>query len=117
MGETSHNKGFDPPAARVFRATVHGLAFGSRAALLERVREGDLLVLVPDPPAQPRSQVWVHLKTGEPIGHLPDEIGVWLAPWLHGGGRAAVRAALVGSPSVPSWRRLVVEVTCEGRTG
>lgn len=103
---------FRPPAARLFRATVHGVAFGGRASLLRLVREGDRLLLVPDPPIQPAPQVWVHLRSGEPLGHLPDEIGEWLAPWLLGGGRAAARALKVGSGSVPSWRRLVVEVSC-----
>ncbi|MBI4512688.1 MAG: hypothetical protein HY702_01135 [Gemmatimonadetes bacterium] len=112
MGENSDQ--FQAPVARVFRATVHGLAFGNRAALLARVREGDTMLLIPDPPVQPQPQVWVHLETGEPIGHLPDEINGWLARWLHEGGRAAARVVRVGSPHVPSWRRLVVEVTCEG---
>jgi hypothetical protein len=103
-----------PPAARVFRATVHGLAFLGRAELLARVREGDPLLVLPDPPVQPEPQVWIHLPTGEVLGHLPDEIARWLAPWLLGGGRARARAVRVGGPEVPSWRRLVVEVACEG---
>lgn len=111
MSETSPTE-LPPPAARAFRATVHGVAFGERAALLGRVREGDPLVLVPDPPIQPEPRVWVHLETGEPLGHLPDEIGAWLAPWLRKGGRATVRVIQLGSWNVPSWRRLVVEVEC-----
>lgn len=103
---------FRPPAARLFRATVHGVAFGGRAALLGRVRDGDRLLLVPDPPVQPTPQVWVHLESGEPLGHLPDEICDWLAPWMLRGGLAEVKALRVGSWSVPSWRRLVVEVDC-----
>lgn len=113
MGENSDQ--FQGPAARVFRATVHGLAFGNRAQLAARVREGDTLLLVPDPPVQAQPQVWVHLETGEPIGHLPDQISAWLARWLHEGGRAEARAVRVGSQDEPSWRRLVVEVTCEGQ--
>lgn len=111
MSETTGPE-FRPPAARAFRATVQGVAFGGRAALLAAVREGDRLLLVPDPPIQPAPQVWVHLETGEPLGHLPDEISGWLAPWILRGGRTTARAVQVGSWNVPSWRRLVVEVEC-----
>lgn len=104
---------FRPPAARCFRATVHGVAFGGRAALLAHVHEGDRLLLVTDPPVQSAPQVWVHLESGEPLGHLPNEIGEWLAPWMLQGGRAGVKVIRVGSGTVPSWRRLVVEVDCE----
>lgn len=115
MHETT-DPDLQPPAARVFRATVHGVAFGGRAALLTRVRAGDRLRLVPDPPVQARPQVWVHLEGGEPLGHLPDEIAEWLAPWMRSGGRAVATALQVGSWSVPSWRRLVVQVECgQGR--
>ncbi len=112
MGETPP-AGFRSPAARVFRATVHGVAFGVRAALVSRVRVGDRLLLIPDLPTQAAPQVWVHLPTGEPLGHLPNEAGGLLAPWLAGGGRATATAVQVGSWSVPSWRRLVVEVECD----
>lgn len=111
MGETT-GPPFRPPAARVFRATVHGVAFGGRAALLARLREGDRLLLVADPPVQPAPQVWVHLESGEPLGHLPAEIGEWLVPWMRRGGRATAKAVQVGSGNVASWRRLVVRVEC-----
>jgi hypothetical protein len=97
---------------RAFRSTVHGTVFGGRDRHLEGVRDGDVLRIVPDPPGQDVPGVWVHLPTGEPIGHLPPEIAVWLWPWLSGGGAAEARAAHVGGRDEPSWRRVVVEVRC-----
>lgn len=101
-----------PPAAPHFRATVHGLAFAGRHRRLEEVEAGDRLLLIPDPPGGTLEQVWVHLEGGSPLGHLPNEIARWLGPWMRTGGRAVVRAARVGDESVPSWKRLVVEVDC-----
>ncbi len=101
-----------PRAARVFRATVHGLAFADRTRHLNRVRSGEPLVLVPDPPGSLAEQVWVHLRGGDAVGHLPDEICSWLGPWMRRGGSARVRMLRVGDDTVPSWKRLLVEVTC-----
>ena len=101
-----------PPAAPRFRATVHGLAFAGRDRRLDRVEPGDRLLLIPDPAEADIEQVWVHLPGGSPLGHLPDEIARWLAPWMRAGGRAVVRAVRVGDETVPSWKRLVVEVSC-----
>lgn len=100
-----------PPAAPLFRATVHGLAFANRSRHLSRVEPGGELLVIPDPPGG-LDQVWVHLQAGDPIGHLPNEIGRWLAPWMRGGGRARARVLKVGDETVPSWKRLLVEVTC-----
>lgn len=101
-----------PPAAPHFRATVHGLAFAERARHLERLRPRKEVVLIPDPPGPTEAQVWVHLEEGDPVGHLPDEIGRWLAPWIRDGGRARARVLKVGDETVPSWKRLLVEVRC-----
>ncbi len=103
---------FPARGAPLFRATVHGLAFAGRARHLERLGGGDRLLLIPDPPGAVPEQVWVHLDGGDPVGHLPEEIGSWLAPWMRGGGRARARAVRVGDESVPSWKRLVVEIEC-----
>lgn len=73
--------------------------------------------MIPDPPGQDDPGVWVHLSSGEPVGHLPPEIARWLWPWLIRGGRAAGRAVAVHGTEVPSWRRLVVEVECRGPEG
>lgn len=110
--EPSSPEALTPPAASRFRATVHGLAFAGRHRRLDRVEAGDHLLLVPDPPCAPLEQVWVHLEGGSPLGHLPHEIARWLAPWMRTGGRTSVRAVRVGGDDVPSWKRLVVEVSC-----
>jgi hypothetical protein len=68
--------------------------------------------VVPDPPGEEEPDVWIHLASGEPVGHLPPEIATWLWPWLARGGTAAARAGAVHGGDVPSWRRLVVEVSC-----
>lgn len=70
------------------------------------------MVVIPDPPGSAVEKVWIHLVTGDPIGHLPHEIGTWLAPWMRRGGKARARVLRVGDESVPSWKRLLVEVTC-----
>jgi len=67
---------------------------------------------VADPPGQEVPEVWVHLRSGDPIGHLPPEISCWLWPWLRCGGRAHATALRVGGNDVPSWRRVVLEVVC-----
>ncbi len=104
-----------PPGAPVFRATVHGLAFEDRARHLPRVRPRQELLLIPDPPGGTHDQVWVHVSGGDPLGHLPQEIGRWLAPWMRSGGTARARVLRVGDESVPSWKRLLVEVVCRER--
>jgi hypothetical protein len=99
---------------RTFRTTVHGTVFAGRDRLLKDLTPGDAVHLIPDPPGQDRPEVWVHLATGEPLGHLPTEISAWLAPWMLGGGRAAAKALKIASDEVPSWRRLVLLVSCSG---
>jgi len=103
---------FPPGRPTNFRATVHGTVFAGRDRHLEAVRDGDLLQLIPDPPVQEDPEVWVHLDTGDPIGHLPPEIGCWLAPWLLRGGGARARVVRIRGSDEPSWRRLVLEVSC-----
>jgi hypothetical protein len=114
--------GLSPPAAPVFRSTVHGLAFANRSRHLATLELREELVLIPDPPHEQAHQgqpdqtnadhVWVHLRSGDPLGYLPPEIGRWLAPWIREGGRTRAHVLKVGDGSVPSWRRLLVEVTC-----
>lgn len=116
-GEPAASPALPADAPAVFRATVHGLAFADRSRHLDRLDPGARLHLIPDPPGARLEQVWVHLPGDDPdpVGHLPDEIGRWLAPWMRGGGRAAARALRVGGEEVPSWKRLLVEVRCRGR--
>lgn len=99
-----------------FRTTVHGTVFAGRDRLLERLEGGDLLRLIPDPPFCESPGVWVHLESGDPVGHLPPEIERWLGPWLQTGGAARARALRVYGRETPSWRRLLVEVRCGGET-
>lgn len=101
-----------PERPRTFRATVHGTLFERREQALETVSAGDRLMLIPDPPVEEDPDVWVHLHSGDPVGHLPPEIGTWLAPWLLGGGQAEATALRVSGPDTPSWRRLLLEVRC-----
>jgi hypothetical protein len=102
-----------PRPPRCFRATVHGLVFGDRARHLDRLNEGDALLLIPDPPMEPDPAIWVHMPGGDLLGHLPPEIGAWLAPWMLRGGPASATAVRVHGSDVPSWRRLLIEVRCE----
>ena len=108
---------FPPGRPHRFRATVHGTVFGGREELLSTLEDGDAVALVPDPPGQEPAEVWVHLTTGDPIGHLPPEIGAWLCPWLQGGGLAHATALRVRDDTVPSWRRVVLEVVCAAPEG
>ena len=98
---------------RQFRSTVHGTVFAGRDRHLARMHPGDRVVLVPDPPGQTDPEVWVHLESGDPIGHLPPEISCWLWPWLRGGGAASAVALAVHGADTPSWRPLLVEVHCD----
>jgi hypothetical protein len=97
---------------RSFRATVHGTVFADRERLLDRIQAGDSLTLVTDPLDADEPAVWVHVQSGDPVGHLPPEIGSWLAPWIRSGGPAVAVAIRVKGPETPSWRRLLVEVRC-----
>lgn len=96
-----------------FRSTVHGTVFAGRDRFLTTISAGDKVRLVADPPVQIDPEVWVHLESGEPIGHLPAEIGRWLWPWLTSGGVAEARAVQVRGDDVPSWRRVLLEVSCQ----
>lgn len=91
---------------------MHGTIFAGRERHLDDLTDGDVVSLVPDPPGQDDPDVWVHLTSGEPVGHLPPEISLWLWPWLRGGGRATARALKVEGVETPSWRRLLLEVSC-----
>ncbi|MCH7992289.1 MAG: hypothetical protein IIC35_07715 [Gemmatimonadetes bacterium] len=100
-----------------FRATVHGTVFAGRDRFVEGLCDGDEVRLVADPPMKDEPGVWVHLESGEPIGHLPPDIASWLWPWLIHGGVAKARLLRVRGDDVPSWRRLVLEVSCVSGSG
>lgn len=113
MTTDTPSHGLPHAGAPVFRATVHGLPFGDRARHLAEVEPAQPLLLVPDPPGADVEDVWVHLQRGDLLGHLPREIGSWLAPWMRRGGSARARVLKVGDETVPSWKRLLVEVRCD----
>ena len=104
---------FPQDRPRRFRSTVHGTVFAGRDRHLEELHPGDSVRLIPGPSLELPLDVWVHLDSGDPLGHLPPEIGAWLGPWLHQGGTAEARALQVKGDDAPSWRRLVLEVRCE----
>ncbi|MFQ5537759.1 MAG: hypothetical protein ACE5GJ_09935 [Gemmatimonadota bacterium] len=106
---------FPPGCPPHFRTTVHGTVFAGRDACLEHLRPGDPVRLLADPPDQDDPGVWVHLETGEPVGHLPPEIARWLWPWMREGGHARARALTVRGRDVPSWKRLTLQVECVTR--
>ncbi|HEX6559504.1 MAG TPA: hypothetical protein VF021_08575 [Longimicrobiales bacterium] len=89
---------------------MHGTVFCERARHLGRLHAGDELLLVPGPPIDDDPGIWVHMKGGDLLGHLPPEIESWLAPWMLRGGSARAIVLKVEDVSVPSWRRLVIDV-------
>ena len=95
-----------------FRTTVHGTVFGTRAAVVDGLAQGEELILIPDPPMEDDPRVWVHARGGDPLGHLPPEINVWLAPWRLRGGSARAPAVREHGTDVPSGKRLIIEVHC-----
>jgi len=103
---------FVAPHTERFESPVHGTVFAGRAAVLDRLRPGDPLILVPDPPGADVPAVWVHAAGGDVVGHLPVHIAAWLAPWMLGGARCAASVLAVGGGDVASWERLTVEVRC-----
>lgn len=103
----------DPPHSgtpSAFRSTLHGTVFAGRERLLDDLHDGDPVVVVPDPPGADDPEVWIHLQSGEPVGHLPPEICQWLWPRLQQGERATATALRVHGEDAPSWRRVVIEV-------
>jgi len=104
-----------PSYADHFRTAVQGTVFARRTKVVHRLREGDALILVPDPPGTDVPAVWVHAEGGDVVGHLPLQIAAWLAPFMLDGGRCQARVTKVGTDEVESWRRLVIEVRCRER--
>jgi hypothetical protein len=100
-----------PDRPNLFRATVHGTVFCDRASHLTEIHPGDELLVIPGPPLDDEPGVWIHMPDGDVIGHLPPEIETWLSPWLLRGGKAMATAVKVEGEEVPSWRRLLVEVS------
>ena len=102
-----------PHSPANFRTTVHGTVFCDRSRCLDRLHPGDELVLIPGPPIDDDPGIWVHMKGGDLVGHLPPEIEQWMAPWMLRGGSAIAHVDKVEDDTQPSWRRLVISVECQ----
>ncbi len=101
-----------PPHSERFTTAVQGTVFGRRNQVVSRLRLGDYLILVPDPPGTDEPAVWVHAPGGDVAGHLSPTIAAWLAPWMLAGGRCAAEVEKLGGEDVASWRRLIIRVHC-----
>lgn len=95
-----------------FRTAVLGTVFARRMEAVHRLHVGDALILVPDPPCMKIPAVWVHARGGDVVGHVPEPIADWLAPWMLDGGRCHARVEAVGSDDVASWKRLLIVIDC-----
>ena len=91
------------PGAREFLTPVYGTVFGQRTSVVHRLKEGDKLILVPDPPGIDEPNVWVH-------AHLSPDVNAWLAPTMFGGERYTAEVSRVAGDDVASWKRLVITV-------
>jgi len=93
-----------------FETPVYGTVFAARASVVQRLKEGDHLILVPDPPGVDEPSVWVHAPGGDVVGHLSPDVNAWMAPRMIRGTRYAAEVSSVGAPDTESWKRLVIEV-------
>lgn len=99
-----------PVGSEDFSTAVHGTVFADRTRVVHRLHAGESVLLIPDPPGAEVPAVWVHAPGGDVVGHLPQQIAAWLAPWMLDGGRARAQVESVGGDDVASWRRLVLRV-------
>jgi hypothetical protein len=99
-----------PRDQQEFTTAVHGTVFAARTQVVHRLHVGDAVLLIPDPPGAEVPAVWVHAQGGDVVGHLPQQIAAWLAPWMLEGGRCEARVESVGTDDIASWRRLFVHV-------
>ncbi len=98
------------PGAEEFVTPVYGTIFGKRASVVARLREGDRLILVPDPPGIEPPNVWVHAAGGDVIGHLSPDIASWLVETMLDGDCYGAEVTRVAGDDVASWKRLVITV-------
>lgn len=98
------------PGSHDFRAAVYGTVFGRRIQVVHRLRPGDRLILVPDPPGTEPLWVWVHARGGDLVGHLSPDVNEWLAPAMLNGECYAAEVSDVRGDDVASWKRLSIRV-------
>ena len=99
------------PESRGFETPVYGTVFAERSAALGHLREGDALILVPDPEGVVQPSVWVHAPGGDVLGHLAPHLNQWMVPRMLIGTRYSARVLSLGGPGTESWRRLMIVVT------
>jgi len=100
------------PRSREFETTVYGTIFAQRSEALHRLKLGEQLILVPDPPGTDEPSVWVHAPGGDVVGHLSPDINSWLVPWMLEGGRCGGIVAHIAGDEVASYKRLIITVRC-----
>ena len=98
------------PDASEFEAAVYGTIFGARSAVVERLKAGDHLILVPDPPGVDVPSVWVHAPGGDVVGHLAPDINRWMVPRMLDGVRYGAQVRSVGGRGTASWKRLIISL-------
>lgn len=98
------------PGAEYFRTAVYGTVFARRTEVVHRLRPGDRLILVPDPPGTYPPNVWVHARGGDVVGHLSPDVNSWLSPWMFAGSCYGAEVEEVWGDDVASWKRLVIAV-------
>ena len=98
------------PDTPYFETPVYGTVFAERAAVLRRLKAGDQLILVPDPPGVEQPSVWVHAPGGDVVGHLSPDVNAWMAPRMLGGARYGALVRRVGEAGTASWKRLIIAV-------
>jgi hypothetical protein len=98
------------PDTPQFDVPVYGTVFAERAVVVRRLREGDSLILVPDPPGVDLPSVWVHATGGDVVGHLSPDINRWLVPRMLDGARYTASVLSVNDPATESWKRLIISV-------
>ena len=98
------------PGAEEFRTPVYGTVFGHRTEVVHRLRQGDRLILVPDPPGTHPLWVWVHARGGDLVGHLSPDVSSWLAPMMLDDSCYAAEVSMVCGDEVASWKRLTIRV-------
>ena len=98
------------PDTPAFETPVYGTVFAQRAAVVRRLKEGDQLILVPDPPGVDEPSVWVHAPGGDVVGHLSPDVNAWMVPRMLDGARYGASVRNVGEPDTASWKRLVIAV-------
>ena len=97
------------PGAEDFSTPVYGTVFAQRTAVVHRLRPGDRLILVPDPPGT-EPHVWVHARGGDVVGHLSPDVNAWLGPSMLEGGCYGAEVVEVFGDEVASYKRLVIRV-------